>query len=290
MNKNLYIFFGIIIGIIISSATVYAATIINSNVVLFDNSKNNMEATNVQDAVDELYNKIEGSGSINMKKVTVSRANNPGQSTNCTTKFDLTSITDYKDLVLWKNMYPTPIGFYSMNSGTSGYNLSYSYNRQTGILSVSVDNTLSYDGTLSFSKMDVYYNSTKINNENLMSIPPSIFNHTNMAVNSNFTWKCTSISTNAGLYYWQVDLTNISQIKVTGKMELYPDEKYGQQKIVINNSVPPMSSSYTALKEARIWGGDFTTTLDVSSYSGMYYFIIDVTASSGSISSVELIY
>ena len=47
-----------ILGIIISGTGVYAATIIyNSNQVGYDNTSSGMSATNVQDALDELYTK-----------------------------------------------------------------------------------------------------------------------------------------------------------------------------------------------------------------------------------------
>lgn len=54
-----------ILGIIISGVTVYAATIIASNQVGYDNTSSGMSATNVQDAIDELYTKA---NSIECKK------------------------------------------------------------------------------------------------------------------------------------------------------------------------------------------------------------------------------
>ena len=57
-RKNLKLFIGIIIGLIISGTGVYAATIIfNSNQVGYDNTSSGMTSTNVQDALDELYTK-----------------------------------------------------------------------------------------------------------------------------------------------------------------------------------------------------------------------------------------
>lgn len=47
-----------ILGIIISGTTVYAATILfNANQVGYDNTSSGMSATNVQEALDELYTK-----------------------------------------------------------------------------------------------------------------------------------------------------------------------------------------------------------------------------------------
>ena len=49
-----------ILGIIISGTTVYAATILfASNQVSYDNTSSGMSATNVQDALDELYTKAQ---------------------------------------------------------------------------------------------------------------------------------------------------------------------------------------------------------------------------------------
>ena len=53
-NTKRYII-GFISGLLISSVSVYAATLINSSDVSFDNSKNGMSSNNVQDAIDELY-------------------------------------------------------------------------------------------------------------------------------------------------------------------------------------------------------------------------------------------
>lgn len=56
--NNKKFFLGIIIGIIISGGTVFAATILfASNEVSYDNTNSGMSATNVQDALDELYTK-----------------------------------------------------------------------------------------------------------------------------------------------------------------------------------------------------------------------------------------
>ena len=58
LKNNIKLFVGIIIGIIISGTSVYAATILfNSNQVGYDNTSSGMSATNVQDALDELYTK-----------------------------------------------------------------------------------------------------------------------------------------------------------------------------------------------------------------------------------------
>lgn len=59
MNKkiinNYKIFIGILIGIMLSGATVMAFAL-NSKDVLYDNASSGINSTNVQDAIDELYN------------------------------------------------------------------------------------------------------------------------------------------------------------------------------------------------------------------------------------------
>lgn len=51
--------FGFILGIIVAGGTVYAATVLNSNSISYDNSNSTLSSTNVQDAIDELYEKSE---------------------------------------------------------------------------------------------------------------------------------------------------------------------------------------------------------------------------------------
>lgn len=56
--KNLKINFvtGLIIGAVLAGSGVYAATLVNSKNVTYDNSTSKASSTNVQDALDELYN------------------------------------------------------------------------------------------------------------------------------------------------------------------------------------------------------------------------------------------
>ena len=68
VRNNYKLLIGIIIGVILSVTGVYAATILyNSNAVGFDNTSSGMEATNVQDAIDELYTDV-NSGNLWLKK------------------------------------------------------------------------------------------------------------------------------------------------------------------------------------------------------------------------------
>ena len=48
---------GIIVGIIIMAGGVYAATLVNSKDVFYDNANSTLSSTNVQGAIDELYTK-----------------------------------------------------------------------------------------------------------------------------------------------------------------------------------------------------------------------------------------
>ena len=55
-NKNLIMFIGIIIGLILGGAVVYAGTFLARDID-YDNTISNLNATNVQNAIDELYSK-----------------------------------------------------------------------------------------------------------------------------------------------------------------------------------------------------------------------------------------
>ena len=54
---------GIIIGILIGAASIVLADTINSNEVLYDNSNSSSSATNVQGAIDDVYNTLDKVGS-----------------------------------------------------------------------------------------------------------------------------------------------------------------------------------------------------------------------------------
>ena len=56
--KNNYKFLiGVIVGLLLSGTGVYAANTIYSSNVTYDNSNSGLDATNVQDALDETYRK-----------------------------------------------------------------------------------------------------------------------------------------------------------------------------------------------------------------------------------------
>lgn len=56
-KKNFKFIFGILIGIVISAGSVYAANVASSS-ISYNNSKSGLSATNLQDAIDETYNKV----------------------------------------------------------------------------------------------------------------------------------------------------------------------------------------------------------------------------------------
>ena len=58
INNKKYIL-GIITGILISRTTVYAATVISAANVSYSNTTSSLSSTNVQEAIDELYNKVD---------------------------------------------------------------------------------------------------------------------------------------------------------------------------------------------------------------------------------------
>lgn len=58
IKSNIKLIIGILIGMVLSITTVYAATILfASNQVSYDNTTSGLSSTNVQDALDELYTK-----------------------------------------------------------------------------------------------------------------------------------------------------------------------------------------------------------------------------------------
>lgn len=60
IKDNIKFILGIILGIVLSGTTVYAATILfNADAVGFDNSGTTLNSANVQDALDELYTKAD---------------------------------------------------------------------------------------------------------------------------------------------------------------------------------------------------------------------------------------
>ena len=57
IKNNKKLLFGVIIGVLLTSTTVYAVQAIATSIA-YDNTTSGLQATNVQDAVDELYTKV----------------------------------------------------------------------------------------------------------------------------------------------------------------------------------------------------------------------------------------
>lgn len=68
-SYNYKILIGFIIGVVLSTTSVYAFTYMGSGKdLVYDNQKSEISATNVQDALDEIYQKFCPDGYICVKK------------------------------------------------------------------------------------------------------------------------------------------------------------------------------------------------------------------------------
>ena len=76
IKSNIKLVVAFILGVIISGTGVYAAILYASSDVSYDNTSSGMSATNVQDALDELYTKA------NYRKITGDGVTNIGFQTN----------------------------------------------------------------------------------------------------------------------------------------------------------------------------------------------------------------
>ncbi len=78
MKNNVKLFVGIIIGALISGSIVYAVTLIDSKDVTYTPSDNNFEVTNVEGALNTLYNKLDGKKTAS-GYVTIANAYTPAE-------------------------------------------------------------------------------------------------------------------------------------------------------------------------------------------------------------------
>ena len=93
MNKYLKLTLGIIIGVLVSGTTVYAANILFSSEQLsYDNTDSELTATNAKEALDELYNKASNSHRIKDNNVTFGYVNS---GTDPTTDYTRTEVPTY---------------------------------------------------------------------------------------------------------------------------------------------------------------------------------------------------
>lgn len=66
LKSNYKVVLGVVIGIIISAVGVYAATTIPSSNISYNNSKSGLTATNLNGAIDELYERVNKRGSVEL--------------------------------------------------------------------------------------------------------------------------------------------------------------------------------------------------------------------------------
>ena len=59
LKKNYKLLIGFMIGMVLTGTTVYAATVLSSNQISYDNTTSKLSSTNVKDALDELSTKTE---------------------------------------------------------------------------------------------------------------------------------------------------------------------------------------------------------------------------------------
>lgn len=124
---------------------------------------------------------------------------------------------------------------------------------------------------------------------------------TDMAIDSGATMEynpttktvdfaCTSSGYNANVYFFYVDVTNVSKVKakVTINTTHY---SYTNQRLALASTKPTTSLNENILTSTPIPKsvGTQTMELDVSSYSGKNYIELNVTEISGTIDSIELI-
>lgn len=116
------VFLGIIIGIILCSGLVYGATLYNANDISYTTS-DDIE-TNVNDALNELYNVIVESSVDNLKVDILSTGFNGTYYDNGNQRLDITLSKDYKFIVATgsvKRTYAVGGAFYPLKSGTELY-------------------------------------------------------------------------------------------------------------------------------------------------------------------------
>lgn len=153
---------GFILGIILCSGIVYGINLYKSEDIQYQPSDAGWEVSNVNDALNSLYN----NNNVNVEYMEFSStpyANTSGIS------FDITAIPNYGELVLWKNFFPIYLsgidhGYssdYKTVAGNTAQIMNYSYNSSTGILSVSVDSEhgylIQYGTALVSRKLGIYY-------------------------------------------------------------------------------------------------------------------------------------
>lgn len=115
---------GFIIGILVSVLSAYAATLANSKDVTYDNSNSSLKSTDVQSALDELYDKLP---KIGIEKITKLYTN--ATKTSVTTAGG-ESITQAKDVGLEQDSFGNiryygsdPDNYVTFNGETAGWRI-----------------------------------------------------------------------------------------------------------------------------------------------------------------------
>ena len=107
-NSKVLFILGVLVGILISVVGAYAAILVNSKDVTYDNSNSTLTSTNVQSALDELYNKLPKTA---VEKIT--KLYNNGTKTSVTTAGG-ESITQVVDAGLMQDSFGN-IRYYGAN-------------------------------------------------------------------------------------------------------------------------------------------------------------------------------
>ncbi len=96
IKRNYKLIVGIIIGAILAGTTVYAATIISSINVGYSNESSKLVATNVQDAIDEVYDKMtKYIDTTNLPNIVVAYTYNESGNNKCITGDEKTCKVTY---------------------------------------------------------------------------------------------------------------------------------------------------------------------------------------------------
>lgn len=116
--KNYTLFFGVIFGIILSSVSVYAVSIINSKDVSYSNTSSGLNSTDVQDAIDELKLKVDQIGKYTYSNPNISAAYIQDSSTCITGSEDT---CQQISIVSGDNVSPGTIIKYAVNDSEEIY-------------------------------------------------------------------------------------------------------------------------------------------------------------------------
>ena len=110
------------------------------------------------------------------------------------------------------------------------------------------------------------------------------------AANRKVNYSCTLSGANIAIYYVYLDVTSLSKVKATVTINntLYT---YTGQKLALASTQPNINNTHTVVSSISITKtvGTHDVELDLSSYSGNYYIMIDVSEINGTIDSFELI-